>query len=245
MAGTGQRPGQEQTPLRTKSQQLGGAQGGSLSSRVFEQLESDILSNRISPGESLNEQKLSLQLGVSRTPVREAIRMLEQTGLVEVTPHKGALVRGISRKDLEDIYTIRMYVEGLSARWAAEHADAKQLQELTELVELQEFYLQRDRMGQINELDSHFHECIYQASGSRTLRHILSELHHMIQWFRAQSFRTQGRAEKMVEEHRKIVEAIAARDGKRAEELMVIHIEKARDNILKLMAERDARQEER
>ena len=228
-----------------KTKEPGLPQGsGPLSSQVFAQLESDILSNRVQPGESLNEQKLSARLGVSRTPVREAIRMLEQTGLVEVTPHRGAVVLGISDKDLRDIYTIRMYVEGLSARWAAEHITPRQLQELTELVDLQEFYLMKGRVAQINELDSRFHEHIYQYSDSRTLSHILSELHHMIQWFRAESFQAEGRADKAVGEHRQILEALARRDGEQAERLMVAHIEKAKENIINLMAERDARREE-
>lgn len=228
-----------------RSKESRGVQGsGPLSSQVFEALEGDILSGRLQPGESLNEQKLSDQMQVSRTPVREAIRMLEQTGLVEVTPHRGAVVLGISNEDFKDISTIRMYVEGLSARWAAEHITPQQLQELTELVELQEFYLMKGRVTQINDLDSHFHQRIYQASGSRTLSHILSELHHMIQWFREESFRAEGRAEKAVAEHRQILEAVAAGDGELAERLMVAHIEKAKENILHLMAERDARPKE-
>ena len=137
-----------------------------------------------------------------------------------------------------------MYVEGLSARWAAEHMTPKQLQELTELVELQEFYLTKGRTAQISELDSNFHEHIYQYSDSRMLSRVLSELHHMIQWFRAQSFRMEGRVEKTVAEHRGILDALAARDGDLAEKRMVSHIENARDNIIKLMGEQDARPEE-
>jgi len=229
----------------TKSKESGRAQGGgSLGSQVFERLESDILCRRIAPGESLNEQKLSEQLGVSRTPVREAIRMLEQAGLVEVTPHRGAVVLGISDRDLKDIYTIRMYVEGLAARWAAQHMTARRVQELTEVVDLEEFYLMKGRVPHINDLDSRFHEHIYQYSESRPLSHILTELHHMIQWFQIQSFQVEGRAEKAVEEHRQILEALAARDGELAERLMVAHIERARENIMKLMAAHSARPEE-
>ena len=160
----------------------------SLSTRVFEELEEGILSGQIPSGESLIELKLSSEMGVSRTPVREAIRMLEQKGLVQIIPNKGAVVLGISEKDLKDIYTIRMYIEGLASRWAAEHISEEQAQELTEIVDLQEFYNIKQANGKINDLDSRFHEKIYEISGSRTLQHTLSDLHHMIQRYRKLSF---------------------------------------------------------
>lgn len=210
---------------------------GSLGEQVFEELEAGILNGKIKPGEALVEMKLSAELGVSRTPIREAIRMLEQKGLVEVVPHRGAVVLGVNAKDLEDIYTIRMYVEGLAARWAAENITGEQLKDLAEIVDLQEFYQMKQSAMKINDLDSRFHERIYQYSGSRTLRHTLSELHHMIHWFRELSFASEGRAEKAIEEHRQILEAIAKRDCDQAEQLMTRHIENAKENLLKIVAE--------
>ncbi len=209
----------------------------SLSARVFEELEDGILSGQIPSGENLIELKLSSEMGVSRTPVREAIRMLEQKGLVQIIPNKGAVVLGISEKDLKDIYTIRMYIEGLASRWAAENISEEQAQELTEIVDLQEFYNVKQANGKINDLDSRFHEKIYEISGSRTLQHTLGDLHHMIQRYRKLSFSAAGRAEKAIQEHREILDAICRHDGEQAERLTIQHIAKARENLLYLIKE--------
>ena len=93
----------------------------SLRSRVFQSIRDDILKGKYSEGEELREATLGKELGVSRTPVREALRQLELEGLVEIVPNKGAYVVGISQKDVHDIYVIRSMLEGLCARWAAEH----------------------------------------------------------------------------------------------------------------------------
>jgi len=206
-----------------------------LSVRVFEELEKSILNGNIQPGENLIELKLSAQFGVSRTPVREAIRMLEQKGLVQIIPNKGAVVVGISEKDLSDIYTIRMYIEGLSSRWAAANITDEQIKELTEIVDLQEFYNHKHSTMQINELDSRFHEKIFEFSNSRTLQHTLSDLHHMIQRYRHLSFNANGRADKAIQEHRQILKALADHDEDAAEKLTIEHIRNARDNLLNIM----------
>ena len=213
---------------------------GSLSDKVYLQLEKDILCGKFTPGESLIELKISADLGVSRTPVREAIRMLEQKGLVEMQPHRGAVVLGVNEKDLEDVYTIRMYIEGLAAKWAAAEITDEQLRELTEIVDLQEFYQLKSATERINDLDSRFHERIFEYCHSRPLQHTLSELHHMVQWFRGLSLSTEGRAGRAIEEHRRILEALAARDGDLAEKLTVLHIKNARENLVKLAAKKIA-----
>ncbi|MEA4891742.1 MAG: GntR family transcriptional regulator [Peptococcaceae bacterium] len=207
----------------------------SLSVRVFEQLEEAILNGKILPGENLIELKLSQELGVSRTPVREAIRMLEQKSLVQIIPNKGAVVLGIDYKDLLDIYTIRTYIEGLAARWAAENITDLQIKELREIIDLQEFYYIKDYSQQINDLDSRFHERIYEYCNSRTLQHMLKDLHHMIQHFRQISISAAGRAEKAIGEHRAILEAICNKDPVQAERLTVDHINNAKENLIRLL----------
>ena len=99
----------------------------SLSSRVFRILRENILSGKYAPDEELKEKTIGEELGVSRTPVREALRQLELEGLVTIIPNKGAYVVGISRKDIRDIYEIRSRLEGLCAKWAAEHITKEQL----------------------------------------------------------------------------------------------------------------------
>jgi len=209
--------------------------GGSLSDRVYLQLENDILCGKYSPGDSLVELKISAEMGVSRTPVREAIRMLEQRGLVSMQPHRGAVVLGVDEKDLVDIYDIRMRLEGLASRWAAKNITAQEIKELTEIADLQEFYQMKGVSERLSELDSRFHERIFEYCRSRPLQHTLSELHHSIQWFRERSFSVEGRGEKALAEHRGILDAIVAHDEDLAEKLTVEHIKNARDNLRRLL----------
>lgn len=217
------------------TKQINPDSANSLSVRVFEELEESILNGIIKPGENLNEMKLCAELGVSRTPVREAIRMLGQKGLVQIFPNKGAVVLGISEKDLEDIYTIRMYIEGLGSRWAAANITEEQISELTEIVDLQEFYQMKNSMEHINQLDSQFHEKVFEYSNSRTLQHTLSHLHHMIQYYRQLSFSSDGRAEKAIKEHRQILLALADHDQDAAEKLTIEHIARAKENLLHII----------
>lgn len=204
----------------------------SLRAQVFKEIEQAILNGSFAPGDSLTEVKLSTELGVSRTPVREALRQLELEGLVTTIPSKGAVVVGISEKDVADIYTIRSYVEGLAARWAAENATEEEIGALREIVELQEFYVGRGDTLQVWHLDGRFHELIYEYCRSRMLKQTLSVFHHNIQGARALSIKTAGRAKDSVQEHRRILEAIERRDGGAAETLTAEHIKNAKRNFL-------------
>ena len=204
----------------------------SLGGKVFEAIEQAILDGTYLPGDSLTELGLSAQLGVSRTPVREALRQLELEGLVQTVPNKGTVVVGISQKDIEDIYTIRMSIEGLACEWAAQKIDTKELEQLKEIVELQEFYAQKDDVLQVWHLDRKFHEIIYDASRSRPLRDTLTNFHHYIQKARALSFKSGGRTVRSVREHRAIYEAIAQHNGEKARVLAQQHIANARENFL-------------
>ncbi|MFT8887386.1 MAG: GntR family transcriptional regulator [Ethanoligenens sp.] len=205
----------------------------SLSERVFEEIQESILNGALSPGDPLPEIKLSEELGVSRTPVREALGKLELEGLVKSIPNRGTLVIGISEKDIDDIYTIRMYVEGLAAKWAAQHIADEQLNQLRSIVELQEFYVEKKDFLQVWQLDSRFHQLLYKASGSHVLRHTLSNLHRYIQRVRELSIKKPGRAIPSVREHRNILESIIKQDGELAEKLTFEHIRNAHQNIQK------------
>ena len=210
-------------------------EGNSLSNQVFDQLEEGILNGAIQQGESLNELKLSMEMGVSRTPVREAIRMLEQKNLVRLAPNRGAIVLGVDPKDLLDVYTIRSYIEGLASRWAAENISDDKRQKLREIVDLQEFYYLKSNNERISEMDSRFHEMIFHFCESRRLEHMLKELHHMILRYRRLSIAEAGRTEKAIAEHRMILEAICSQDGDRAEKYTVDHIYNARENLIALL----------
>ncbi len=115
----------------------------SLHGRVFNRLREDIISGKYKENEELRESTIAGELGVSRTPVREAIKQLELEGLVNVIPNKGAYVTGISEKDIRDIYVIRSYLEGLCARWACEKQTDDLILKLSEVVDLTDFYIEK------------------------------------------------------------------------------------------------------
>lgn len=204
----------------------------SLGGKVFEAIEQAILDGTYAAGDSMTELGLSAQLGVSRTPIREALRQLELEGLVQTVPNKGTVVVGISQKDIEDIYTIRMSIEGLACEWAAQKISAPELEKLKEIIELQEFYAQKNEILQVWQLDRRFHEMIYDASRSRPLKHTLTNFHNYIQKARELSFKSGGRTALSVKEHRDIYEAVAQHDGEKARVLTQQHIANARENFL-------------
>lgn len=203
----------------------------SLRGRVFHKIRDDILSGKYSQNEELKEVTIGNELGVSRTPVREALRQLELEGLVNIIPNKGAYVNGITAKDIHDIYMIRSYLEGLCARMACENITDKQMEEMDEIVYLSEFHTRRSHEGQIFELDSKFHELLYEASGSRILYHLLSDYHQYVQRIRKASLSSMIRASHTNEEHIAIFEAIREHDADKAENLAHEHIKNTIKNI--------------
>ncbi|MDF2685076.1 MAG: transcriptional regulator, GntR family [Clostridia bacterium] len=210
-------------------------QNETLHVKVFKEIEKAILDGSFQPGDSLTEMKLSTELGVSRTPVREALRQLELEGLVKSVPNKGVVVVGISEKDIDDIYTIRICIESLAAKWAAVNITDEELKSMRDVVELQEFYVNKGDALQVWQLDTRFHEIIYESSRSRPLRQTLSQFHNYIQKPREISMKSAGRSKTAVEEHRKLYEALQAHDADKAEIYTAEHIRNAKLNLLKIL----------
>ena len=171
----------------------------SLEAKVYSELQDAILMGRFKKGEALTELALSEKLGVSRTPVRGALSRLSEEGLVELIPNRGAVVIGITREDLVDIYRIRMRLEGLASAMAAEKITNQEKKELIETAELSEFYIKKNDGEHIKELDTQFHQTIYKACGSRMLEKVLSDLHRNIKAYRKVSLTSHGIAEKSAE----------------------------------------------
>ena len=202
----------------------------SLAEQVFERLEGEILSGKYQRGEILTEMRLVSDLGVSRTPVREALHRLEQEHLIQISS-KGILIIGVTQKDLEDIFAIRLRIEGLASRETTLHITDEQIKELLETVELQEFYVARKDADHIKGLDSKFHRQLYKFSGSAILNDTLLPLHNKVQKFRKAAVENENRALHSAQEHRAIYEAIAARDADLAEKRTYEHIRNAAAHI--------------
>ena len=207
----------------------------SLEEQVYVELEEEILSGALARGTALGEIALSSRLGVSRTPIRSAIHRLAEEGLVETVANKGAIVVGITKEDLIDIYRIRVRLEGLASAIAAEKISDEGIRTLRESLELSEFYMNRIDSGdtdRLKELDSTFHETIYKATDNRLLCKTLSELHRKVKIYRKRSLSVPGRLKCSILEHREILEAIEARNAAEADRLTSLHIERALENLI-------------
>lgn len=204
----------------------------SLRGRVFARIREDILTGAYKKGEAVIESKVSKELGVSRTPVREALRQLELEELVSIIPNKGAIVNGINAKDISDIYLIRSRIEGLAAKLCAETITQEQIDAFEEIIMLSEFHLEKEHLEQLYKLDNKFHELLYEGSKSRILRHVLSDFHHYAQRVRKESLSSLARAKNSIKEHKAIVEALKNGDGYLAEQLTNKHIVLTSQNVV-------------
>jgi DNA-binding GntR family transcriptional regulator len=211
--------------------------GYSLRERIFNQIREDIINGKYKPGDSLIELKLAEELGVSRTPVREAIRQLELEGLVSSIPNKGVIVEGISKQDMNDIYEIRESLEGLAARWAIRRIEKESLKELEDIYELMEFYTEKGDLDHVGELNSRFHEVIFEATKSAPLKQVLSDFQFYIENVRLASLKSPGRAQESLKEHRAILEAFKKGDLEEGERALVQHVRNSRYNIKKMVNE--------
>jgi DNA-binding GntR family transcriptional regulator len=203
----------------------------SLRGRVYNTIRDKILSGDYHESEELKENTIATELGVSRTPVREALRQLELEGLVSITPNKGASVTGITKKDIHDIYMIRSYLEGLCTKWACENITNAQIEALEEILYLSDFHSRRSHFEQMVDLDNKFHDLIYKASGSKILNHVLSDFHQYVERVRKITLSRPYRAEQSSKEHAAIVEALKKRDGELAEDLAHEHMMNTIQNL--------------
>ncbi|MDE7252327.1 MAG: GntR family transcriptional regulator [Acetatifactor sp.] len=204
----------------------------SLRGRVFHKLRDDILSGKYEEHEELKEVAIGEELGVSRTPVREAFRQLELEGLIQIIPNKGAYVTGITEKDVQDIYMIRSLLEGLCARWATEHITKEQMEEMEENIYLAKFHAQKGHLDQLAELDNRFHDIMYEACNSKMLEHQLKDFHQYVLRVRKKTLNNANRGPKSNEEHEQIMEAIKAGDADLAEKLANQHMINAYENMV-------------
>jgi DNA-binding GntR family transcriptional regulator len=204
----------------------------SLEENVFFTLENEILSGKLKRGDTLAETSLSQRLGVSRTPLRGALHRLYEEGLIDITPNRTAVVVGIGREELVDIYKMRIRLEGLASAEATARMSDADKSRLREIVELSDFYIARRDAEKLKELDSEFHSIIYSASGNRLLCKTLTELHRNIQFYRKRSLDVETRLEKSIAEHREILSAIERGDSEAADRLTSAHIEAALNNLL-------------
>lgn len=199
---------------------------------VFENLRSTILEGKLKSGQRLMEVQLAEQLGVSRTPVREAIRKLELEGLVVMLPRKGAYVANISVKDLMDVLEIRASLEGLGASLAAERRNDEDIKNLEELeVEFEEA-VRTQNIDMLLKKDIEFHECIFKAANNKKLEKMINTLWEQVQRFRITYVSDSNASLSLIDEHQSILNAIKEGNIADAKKFAIEHIEKAEQFML-------------
>ena len=206
---------------------------------VCETLRDALRRGILQPGERLMEIQLAEDLGVSRTPVREAIRKLEMEGYVIMMPRRGTYVADLSIRDINEVFEIRTSLESLASGLAAERIDEDELEKLQRLLVEIGAYIKSGDMESIVRTDTEFHDLLYQASRNTRLVGIISNLREQLTRFRTTSMSFPGRLKATLEEHRKIVEAIAQGDEKAARKAAEHHMEKSEQTLLASMKSKE------
>ncbi len=206
---------------------------------VYLTLRKAILKSNLKPGERLMENTIANKIGVSRTPVREAIRMLEQEGLVEMVPRKGAHVANISRQDLNDVLEIRKSLEELAVTKACGFISPEEIKEL----KMSEFEFEKVLRGReftaIAQADEKFHDVIFKAARNQKLITILNNLREQMYRFRLEYLKQDGVLELITQEHNAIVATVSKRDVKKAGLLIIEHIDNQQKEINRLLSSQE------
>ncbi|MDD2400894.1 MAG: GntR family transcriptional regulator [Clostridia bacterium] len=201
---------------------------------VFEVLREATLDNVLKPGERLMEVQLAEELGVSRTPIREAIRKLELEGFATIIPRKGAYVTEVSYRDVHEVFEIRATLESLACGLAAERANPKEIEEMGKYLLEENECLENDDIIFTVRTDVGLHELIYKATRNKRLITLTGNLKEQLFRLRSTSMTLPGRKKKSLEEHKGIVEAIVQHDVELAQKLGQEHIEFAEQAMVEL-----------
>lgn len=207
----------------------------SLPDLVCSELEHWIISGKVSPGEPLREAEISAQLGLSRGPVREAFRILAERGLVRAEKNRGVRVEDLTFEQVKEIYEVRLCLEGLIGRLAAERVEETEKHILRSTIEEMRAAVDEKNIGRYSELNFRLHEELADCAKNPVLREAYLRLVARLQLFRSYSLRhSEGRAALSCREHMEIVEAVCSKDARKAEMLLVAHTKESLARIAAL-----------
>ena len=210
----------------------------SASAAAAELIRKAIVDGRLDPGSRLKEEELARELGISRTPVREALLVLQAEGLIESTPNRGATVRSYDAADLDDLYQLRALLEGFAARLAAARITAEEVDRLRDSCERFVALRADDDVTELVQENVRFHDVILSAAGSQRLAQMVRGVIQLPLVYR--SYVWYSPDQKLISEHyhRQLTAALAARDAERAELVMKEHVLEARDLLVSNMRTR-------
>ncbi|MCI5689103.1 MAG: GntR family transcriptional regulator [Emergencia sp.] len=204
-----------------------------LSTNLYTELQEDVLTGKLKPGEKLTEQKICNEYKVSRTPVREALRQLEMDGLIENIPNRGAFVLGLSSQDLEDMYILRKDYEIQAVKWAIERITEEEMSELEETFEFMEFYTMKNDINKMININTAFHQIIYTATHNRILKQVLSSYQNYLKHCNPSNYYAPSYLSDVLTEHRAIFEAFKAGDIEGGALAMREHMENGKNRKFK------------
>ena len=206
---------------------------------VFNTLRRAILRGELKPGERLMEIQLANKLGVSRTPIREAIRKLELEGLVLMIPRKGAEVAEITEKNLRDVLEVRCALEELAVQLACDRIDKEKIKELHAASARFKDILESDDITEIAEADEAFHDVIFTATGNTRLIQLLNNLREQMYRYRIEYLKKKEYYPQLLEEHATIMRAIEEHDKEKATEITGQHINNQVDTVVGTLRHRE------
>ena len=206
---------------------------------VFNTLREAILKGELKPGERLMELQLASKLGVSRTPIREAIRMLEQEGLAVTVPRKGAEVARMTEKDMEDVLQIRDALDELAASIACEQISEEELAELRHTMHEFEESTKTGDVKRIAEADVRFHDIIYHATRNVKLENMLNNLREQMYRYRVEYLKDETIYPRLLKEHKDIAESLRRKDKSRASETMREHVKNQAEAVKDMIRQQE------
>lgn len=212
-----------------------------LSQKVYRALKTEIIKGSLKPGTKLSEGKIAEQMGVSRTPVREALKELAAEGFVKMNPNQAVVVSNTSVEDVQEVLQIRGVLEGLAARLSATIINGEEIIELERYIKQMENFTNKNDALSYSEADAEFHELILNICGNKRLIQIRKNLSDQAHRYRIRSLNIPGRLKYSLKEHRKIVEALKRKDSEQADRLSQKHIE----NVLKNILEHESKEEDK
>lgn len=217
----------------TNADQLQSVNRQTTSQLVYEHLREALHQGKFEPGQRLDQKLIADQLGTSRMPVREALNRLETEGFIKITPYQGAEVVRLSDDELEELYQVRVYLEGLAMKFAAASLDPKQLGSLREIVKKMEGCLATDNYVEYRILNRQFHCEMYEAANSKLLLKMVMDLWDKAELYRHAFLSMPERAASIQKEHREIMQALEVGDGALAEKAMRDHLVVAKTALLR------------
>lgn len=199
----------------------------SLTDEIADIVRERILKGEYEIGEKIKENQIASELRVSRTPIREAFKLLENEGLIDYIPNRGCFAKGFTKQDVEDIYAVREALEEMAVRWAVARISENEIDEMEEQCDLMEFYTRKKDKKKVMEMNTSFHEVIYGSAKSRFLAQVLRSYKDYIDKTRKSVFYEQSYLEAILQEHRAILEGIRERNEEKAVAAMARHLERS------------------